>query len=92
MTLFNIRQPKPPAENCHDHHESVLHNIGMFSVNSLSGVFSPSSDALARFDFLGDVAKLTVSTFFFSGRNNVSNKAKITKPAPKRNGAPDPKP
>jgi hypothetical protein len=69
-----------------------LYNIGIFSVISLSAVLSPSSEILARFDFLGDVARFTANTFFFSGRNNVSNKAKITKPAPKRNGAPDPIP
>lgn len=74
------------------YHDSELYNIGMFSDISLSAVLSLSSEPLARFDFLGDEPRFTVSIAFFSGRNNVSNKAKITKPAPKRNGAPVPNP
>ena len=73
------------------YHESVLNNIGIFSDISLSAVLSLSSEPLARFVFLGEPT-FTVNTVFFSGRNNVNNKAKITKPAPKRNGAPVPIP
>ena len=75
-------------------YESVLNSMGAFSVTSFVTSMSVSSQLLARsvlFD--GDNARLTaIELFFLSGINNVKSKAKITSPAPKRNGAPVPIP